>query len=102
MRKPVSVWSSIGLPEPVKEYRFHPTRRWRFDWAWPDHKVALEVEGGAYINGRHTRGAGFIHDMQKYNEAALHGWLLIRVTPKQFYSDAPLLVQRAIEARKAA
>lgn len=33
-------------PEFVREHRFHPTRRWRFDFAWPDEKVALEVEGG--------------------------------------------------------
>ena len=41
--------------EVVKEYLFHPTRKWRFDYAIPDHKIALEVEGGVWTGGRHTR-----------------------------------------------
>jgi very-short-patch-repair endonuclease len=68
------------LPEPVLEHRFHPVRRWRFDFAWPDRKVALEVEGGVWISGRHTRAAGYINDTEKYNEAVLLGWRVIRVT----------------------
>jgi hypothetical protein len=56
-------------------------RRWRFDIAWPDQKIALEVEGGAYTQGRHTRGKGFEEDCRKYNAAALDGWLVFRMTP---------------------
>jgi very-short-patch-repair endonuclease len=55
-------------------------RRWRFDFAWPDRKVALEVEGGVWISGRHTRAAGYINDTEKYNEAVLLGWRVLRVT----------------------
>jgi very-short-patch-repair endonuclease len=69
------------LPEPVAEYRFDPTRRWRADYAWPEHKLALEVEGGVWTNGRHTRGAGFLNDMSKYNRLACLGWRLLRCTP---------------------
>lgn len=69
------------LPEPVREYRFHPTRQWRLDFAWPVHKVACEVEGGVYSGGRHVRGVGFEEDCVKYNELAALGWALIRVTP---------------------
>ena len=72
-----------GLPVPVPEYRFHPVRRWRFDWAFHDERVAVEVEGGAFIGGRHTRGAGFLKDLEKYAEATVLGWRILRVTPTQ-------------------
>ena len=48
------VW--LNLPAPVPEFRFHPERKWRFDFAWPEHKIAVEQEGGVWIQGRHTRG----------------------------------------------
>jgi hypothetical protein len=70
----------LGLPIPNREYRFHPERRWRFDFAWPDLKLAAEVEGGAWVQGRHTRGAGFERDCEKYNAAALLGWRVLRFT----------------------
>ena len=69
-----------GLPEPEREYRFHPTRRWRFDFAWPDVMLAVEVEGGTWSQGRHTRGSGYAADCEKYNEAALLGWRVLRFT----------------------
>jgi very-short-patch-repair endonuclease len=62
-----------------KEYRFHPTRRWRFDFAWPEVKLAVEVEGGIFINGAHTRGAHFQSDCEKYAEALVLGWRVLRV-----------------------
>jgi very-short-patch-repair endonuclease len=65
------------------EYRFAPPRRWRFDYAVPKYKVAIEIEGGAHTQGRHTRGAGFINDMEKYNMAIELGWTLLRYTPGQ-------------------
>lgn len=68
---------------PLTEHRFHDTRRWRFDYAWPEHQVALEVEGGVWVGGRHTSGAGFVKDMEKYNEAACMGWRIIRCQPRQ-------------------
>lgn len=66
------------------EYRFSGTRDWRFDFACPELMLAIEVEGGAYTHGRHTRGTGFINDMEKYNAAAVLGWRLLRYTPQQF------------------
>lgn len=72
-----------GLFEPVAEFRFHPVRRWRFDWAWPERKVAVEIDGGIWTRGRHTRGAGFLADMEKLNTAALLGWRVLRFTPAQ-------------------
>lgn len=74
--------SALKLPAPSLEFRFHPTRRWRFDFAWPDHKLALEIEGGVYVLGAHTRGAHFEGDCEKYAEALVLGWRVLRVTPR--------------------
>jgi very-short-patch-repair endonuclease len=74
----------LGIPQPVKEFKFCPTRRWRIDFAWPDHLLALEIEGGIYTQGRHTRGSGFQKDIEKYNELTLCGWKLLRSTPRDF------------------
>lgn len=71
------------LPQPVREHRFHSTRDWRLDLAWPDLKIAVECEGGIFKRGRHTRGDGFERDCEKYNEALLCGWLVLRVTEHQ-------------------
>lgn len=72
---------AASLPLPVAEHRFHPVRKWRFDWSWIAHKIALEVEGGVFTGGRHTRGAGFVKDVEKYNHAAALGWRVVRCTP---------------------
>lgn len=86
-----------GLPQPQREFRFHPTRRWRFDYAWPEHKVALEVEGGVWTAGRHTRAAGFLKDVEKYNEAELLGWTVLRCVPKTLCSIGTLeMLDRAL------
>lgn len=63
---------------PVTEYQFQPTRKWRFDFAFPDRKVAVECEGGTWNGGRHTRGSGFAADCEKYNAAAAAGWFVFR------------------------
>ena len=68
-----------GLPEPILQHRFHPTRGWMFDFAWPGARLALEVEGISGGAGtRHQRPAGFIHDCDKYLAAATLGWNVIR------------------------
>ena len=74
---------SLGLPVPEREYRFHPKRRWRFDYAWPDKKIAVEVEGGTWIYGRHNHPSGFLKDIEKYNSAVILGWRILRYTPQQ-------------------
>lgn len=81
---------SVGLPAPVREHRFHAIRRWRFDYAWLAEKVALEVEGGVWTGGRHTRGAGFLGDMEKYNAATIAGWRVVRVTPSKLCASATI------------
>jgi len=81
---------AAGLPAPVREFRFHPTRKWRFDYAWPSRFIALEVEGGIFIQGRHSRGAGMLKDMEKYNAAALMGWRVFKTTPSKLRSKETL------------
>jgi len=73
----------VKLPEPVREYRFHDKRRWRFDFAYPDKQIAIEVEGGVFKQGRHTRGTGYTKDCEKYNAAAENGWRVFRYTTAQ-------------------
>lgn len=70
--------ADAGLPEPRTEIVFHPTRKWRFDLAWPDRMLAAEVDGGVWTGGRHTRGAGFIEDCTKLNAALVLGWWVLR------------------------
>lgn len=81
---------AAGLPEPIAEYRFHPERKWRIDWAWPEHRIGLEVDGGVWIHGRHTRGAGWMKDTEKLNAAAALGFRMLRATPKQI-ADGSIL-----------
>lgn len=95
-----SYFRAYDLPAPVAEHRFHPERRWRFDSAWLEWKVAMEIDGGVWTGGRHTRGRGFTSDMEKLNEAAIEGWLVVRVIPSQIRSGtAAQTVKRALVAR---
>lgn len=69
------------MPEPEREFHFAlPERRFRFDFAWPELKVAAEIEGGTWTGGRHTRPQGFEDDCDKYNLATLRGWRVFRFT----------------------
>ncbi len=69
-----------NIPVPEREYRFHPVRRWRFDFAFigPYRKLAVEIEGGTWGTSRHTTATGFHNDCEKYNTAALMGWTVFR------------------------
>jgi hypothetical protein len=91
-----------GLPEPCREYKFHAKRKWRFDFAFVGmgnygRGLAVEVEGAVYAQGRHTRGSGFSTDCEKYNEAALMHWVVLRVTSAMVYSgEALTLIEKAL------
>ena len=83
--------------ECVKEFRFHPTRKWRFDYAIPEHKIAIEVEGGVWTGGRHTSPKGFLGDMEKYNTATMMGWRVFRTIPDNLCTNATLqLIREAL------
>lgn len=60
------------------EYKFCPDRKWRFDYADIERKLAIEIEGGTRRKSRHTNFKGFHEDCNKYNKAALMGWLVLR------------------------
>jgi very-short-patch-repair endonuclease len=89
-----------GIAQPEREHRFHPERRWRLDFAWPDVRVAVEVDGGAWVGGRHVSGQGFEEDCHKLSMAAALGWRVLRVTPRMVNDGLALtLILAALEVR---
>lgn len=75
-----------GPTDITVEHKFHPSRKWKFDFAHMPTKVAIEIEGGIHSGGRHTRGQGFQGDCEKYHEAQLMGWRVFRLTSKMLNS----------------
>jgi very-short-patch-repair endonuclease len=95
-------WRTLGGPSYEREYQFHPTRKWKFDFCWPNASIAVEIEGGAWEGehrGRHLRQLGFTDDCVKYAEGALLGWRVIRLTPPMIQ---PALLERIILAVRRA
>lgn len=90
----LSTWLALGGLPLVREFRFDPQRRWRFDFALPPLAIAIEIEGGLRSNGRHTRAQGFIGDCDKYNAATMAGWRVIRLTTAHL---SPLHIQPIVE-----
>ncbi len=82
--------------KPVREYTFHPKRKWRFDFYFPDRKLAIEIEGG--VGGRHQRIGGFIADCHKYNAAALMGISVMRYTTQMVLNGTA--INEVLEALK--
>jgi len=78
-----------GLPEPVREHRFCE-RRFRFDLAWEDRMMAVEVQGGVWSQGQHVRGRGYQRDCEKLNTATLLGWRVFWVTGDMIHSGLAL------------
>jgi very-short-patch-repair endonuclease len=83
------LWKRLSkCKEPIEhDYRFHDVRKWRFDFAFPEKMVAVEMEGGVFSQGRHTRSSGYIGDVDKYNEAQALGWRVMRYTVKHLQSN---------------
>jgi len=79
-----------------QELKFHDERRWRFDFAFPDTKIALEIHGGTWNNGAHVRGKHYESDCEKACEAAILGWRILPVTGDMVRDGRALkLVERA-------
>lgn len=72
------------IPEYVEEHQFHPDRKFRFDWALPSVKVAIEYEGVFSKKSRHTTVSGFTTDCEKYNLAQISGWIVLRYTAMNY------------------
>lgn len=100
-------WRAMGGPALDQEHQFHTTRKWRFDFAIPEIRVAIEVEGGTYGGGRHSRGVGFSKDCEKYNTAALLGWTVFKfdcktITERKHIEPVIKHVQELLAKRKEA
>ena len=81
----------------TREYKFHPKRRWRLDFAWIDQKIGVEVEGGIWLpRSGHNTGVGISRDVEKGNSLTLLGWKLIRVTGKMIKSGEALNIIESI------
>lgn len=81
------------LPPPKREFKFHGIRDWRFDFAWPDLMLAVEVDGGTrFGKSRHTRHEGFQEDCVKKNTAQLTGWKVLTFTTQMVNSGAAIRV----------
>lgn len=78
--------AQLGIPDPSAEVRFAPPRRWRLDFGWGKAKVALEVQGGIWTDGRHSRGSGLLKEYEKMNAAAARGWRICYCTPQTLIS----------------
>lgn len=86
-----------GIPEPIREYTFH---RWRFDYAWPQVKVFVEIDGGTYNGGDHVIGKGYERNCKKKNQAQLEGWIVLQGDRNMAATyDFALLVKKVINRR---
>ncbi|MEJ8803153.1 hypothetical protein [Pontibacter sp. H249] len=74
----------------IAEHAFHPERKWRIDFFLPESNIAIEVEGGVWTQGRHTRGKGYVNDLEKYNAAQAMGIMVLRFTPEQLLKPKAL------------
>ncbi len=87
-----AITEATGIP-PQPEFKFHPTRKWKFDYAFPEQQIAVEVEGGIYgykdksgkfkSRGAHSSITGIKRDIEKYNAATVLGWKVLRLTSEQ-------------------
>lgn len=82
--------NALNIPF-TREFKFHPQRKWQADFRIDGMPILVEVEGGVFSNGRHTRGEGYTKDCEKYSAAAVNGWFVIRGTTAQI--KAGLVIQ---------
>lgn len=113
----LSLWQTLAsdLPQPEQEYKFARDivghgpgirkrlraaglRDWRLDFAWAGQKVAVEIEGGTWVHGSHTRGGRYALDCFKYNQAALDGWVVLRFTTDMLDRDPGGCVEQVVAA----
>ena len=104
------LWTSLfpDLPVPVRNYRFHPKRKWTLDCAWPNLLVAVEIDGGGPGGGRHRQRAGFRSDEEKHRSLLAADWRVLRFMgdemrerPVQVVEEVAVIVRRAIEEENA-
>jgi hypothetical protein len=100
---------AAGLPAPLREHHFAleimgsksaiyraGLKDWRFDFAWPGRRVAVEIEGGTWTKGRHVQPRGYAADCDKYNHATLFGWRVYRFTTDMVSSGRAIATMRLV------
>lgn len=92
------MWKALGGPALKREVTFCE-RKWRFDFAHVETKVAVEIEGGVWSGGRHTRGKGYIEDCTKYNRASELGWTVFRLTPDMLTGSQLFAIGKVVKER---
>ena len=92
----LALWirTSPDVPPPVREFQFHPTRKWRFDFAWPQIRLAVEIEGLTADGGRHQRIGGFSADLAKYHAAWMLNWRVYRCSASMVSSGEAIAAIR--------
>lgn len=93
-----ALWKALHGPPLEKEVRFCPTRKWRADFLHAESRTLIELEGGVFCGGRHTRGRGFVADCEKYLEAWHLGYTVLRLTAPQLRKDILARVVAKIKA----
>jgi very-short-patch-repair endonuclease len=92
---------AAGLPEPQTEFRFHPTRKWRFDFCFPVERIAVELQGGVWTDGKHGRGSGIRKDYEKLNAAQLLGYMVLQYSSDMVRDGLALAdIEQAIRRAK--
>lgn len=97
------IYESLFGGEWWAEWPFHTERKWRFDYARPDLKIAIEVDGGVFTGGRHSGGVGQVKDFEKMNNACALGWLVYHITPDDMFDYSfRILVEKGVKMRENA
>ena len=92
-------WAMCGLKiEPREQFYFDMGRMWRFDFAWPAYRVAVELHGGEWSGGRHSRGGGVDSDSEKSNAAQLKGWMVLTYTGSRLKANPVGVIEQVIQA----
>jgi len=90
---------ALGLPEPIREYQAIKGRKFRFDFAWLEHRLLVEVNGGTYTKGAHSTGAGIARDYEKCNLGVLQGWRVLLFDGKAVKDGTAVeVIRQALEA----
>jgi very-short-patch-repair endonuclease len=88
---------AFGLPPGVREYRFHPVRKWRLDFFWEENRWAVEIHGGGWVNGGHNRNPRAMwRDYEKINTAQELGIRVLQFTGDQIKDGTAVQVMERI------
>lgn len=96
------LWDAMapdGLPKPVAQHRFHGERRFRLDWAWPQHRVGVEIHGGVFLKQStgHRSIGGVTRDLEKGNLAVVSGWRVLCFHANDLDKNPGKMIQMVVE-----